>query len=59
MNGFVCFYKGKRFEVLAGSSYQAQCKCAKDNNIPAKKQGDITVVLAEKDGQMLTHIADI
>ena len=54
-NGYVCFYKGKRFEVYADTSYEAQQKCAKENGI--KKAYDINVVLAEKGGKQVTHVA--
>jgi len=53
MNGYVCFYKGKRFEIYADSSYAAQKKCAEQHRI--KKSYDITVVLAEKNGEQVTH----
>lgn len=52
--GYVCFWKGKRFEVYAESSYAAQKKCAEQYKI--KKAHEITVVLAEKDGQPVVHI---
>lgn len=55
MNGYVCFYRGKRFEVYADTTYQAQTKVAQQNKI--KKQYEITVVLAEKNGEQVTHIA--
>lgn len=48
-NGYICLYKNKRFEVLANTSYEAQQVCAKQNRI--KKSYDITVYLAEKDGE--------
>jgi len=54
MNGYICFYKGKKFEVYANSTYEAQKKCAVDNKI--KKSYEITVVLAEKNGEQVTHI---
>lgn len=53
LNGYVCFYKGKRYEIYAESSYAAQCMCAVNHNI--KKRHEITVVLAEKDGKEVTH----
>lgn len=55
MNGYICYYKRKTFEVYAESTYQAQTKCAQENKI--KKQSDISVMLAEKDGVQVTHIA--
>ena len=53
MNGYVCFYKGKRIEILAETSFQAQEKAAKQ--FKAKKTWEVTVVLAEKQGQQVTH----
>jgi hypothetical protein len=56
MNGYVCFYKGKRVEVYAKTSYEAQQKAAAI--LKVKKSYEITVVLAEKDGAQVTHVAD-
>lgn len=53
MNGYVCFYKGKRVEVYADSSYAAQQKAAP--LLKAKWSYDVTVVLAEKNGEMVVH----
>jgi hypothetical protein len=53
MNGYVAFYRGKRHEVHADSSYQAQQKAAQ--HFKAKKSYEVTVVLAEKDGQQVVH----
>ena len=55
MNGYVCFYKGKRLEVYAETSYDAQKKAAKE--FKAKKTWDISVTIAEKDGKQIEHIA--
>ena len=54
MNGYVCFYKGKRTEVYAESSYKARQKAAEI--FKAKRALDVTVVLAEKDGAPVVHI---
>lgn len=51
--GYIAFYKGKRAEVYANTSYEAQLKAAKMFN--AKKSYDVHVVLAEKDGVPVTH----
>lgn len=56
MNGYIAFYKGKQKEVYANSSYEAQKKAAAE--FKAKKSYEVTVVLAEKDGQQVTHTAD-
>jgi len=58
MNGYIGFYKGKQYEVHAGTSYQAQQKLC--NQIQAKtrrkvKDYDISITLAEKDGEQITH----
>lgn len=53
MHGYICFYKNKRFEVYADTSYQAQQKVAKEQKI--KKAYEITVVLAELNGKPVAH----
>lgn len=55
MNGYICFYKGKRIEVRANTSYAAQTEAAKI--FKAKKAYEIQVVLAEKNGEIVTHVA--
>jgi hypothetical protein len=55
MNGYVCFYKGKRLEVYAATSYDALKKAAKE--FKAKKTWDVSVTLAEKNGKSVKHIA--
>lgn len=56
MNGYVCFYKGKKTEVHAETTLEAQRLAA--TYFKAKKQYDVTVMLAEKDGEQVTHVAD-
>jgi hypothetical protein len=55
MNGYIAFYKGKRIEVYANSSFEAQTKAAAI--FKAKKSWEVSVVLAEKDGKEVVHIA--
>jgi len=55
MNGYVGFYKSKRAEVYADTIYQAQLKLAA--MFKAKKSWEVHVVLAEKNGEQVTHIA--
>jgi hypothetical protein len=55
-NGYIAFYKGKQKEVYADTSLQAQQLAAKE--FKAKKSWEVTVVLAEKDGNQVEHIAD-
>ena len=53
MNGYIAFYRGKQLEVLADSSYAAQQKAAA--LFKARKAYEVTVVLAERDGQQVVH----
>ena len=45
MFGYICFYKGKKIEVRALRSFDAQETAAK--LFKAKKSWEVTVVLAE------------
>jgi len=56
MNGYIAFYRGRQVEVYADTSLQARDKAAQ--LLRVKKAYQITVVLAEKDGEPVTHIAD-
>jgi hypothetical protein len=56
MNGYIAFYKGKRIEVYANTSYEAQVKAAAE--LKAKKSYEVTVVLAERNGEQVTHTPD-
>jgi len=53
LNGYVCFYKQRRLEVYATTSYEAQTKAALAFN--ARKAYDVAVVLAENAGKPVTH----
>lgn len=55
MNGYIAFYRGKRIEVTAETSYKAQEKAAAI--FKAKKRYEVTVMLAEKDGEQVIHTA--
>ena len=55
MNGYVCFYKGKRIEVYAETLLEARDKAAKQ--FKAKKAYEVHVVLAELRGEIVTHVA--
>ena len=56
MNGYVAIWKGKRIEVYADSTYEAQQKAQKEFGKRCKKGYEIAVVLAEKDGKEVTHL---
>lgn len=53
MNGYIAFYKGKKIEVVADTSYQAQIKAAKI--FKAKKTYEVTVMIAESNGKEVIH----
>jgi hypothetical protein len=55
MNGYVVFYRGRRLEVFARTSYEAQQKAALA--FKARKAHEVTVVLAEKSGAQVSHVA--
>lgn len=55
MNGYVCIYRGKRLEVRAATSYQAQEAAAK--LFKARKSWEVLVVLAECEGEQVVHVA--
>ena len=55
MNGYVVFYRGRRLEVYARTSYEAQQKAALA--FKARKAHEVTVVLAEKSGAQISHVA--
>lgn len=53
MNDYVCFYKGKRHEVIASTALDAQDAAAL--YFKAKKAYQVTVILAEREGQPVVH----
>ena len=59
MNGYVCFYRGKRHEVHAETSFAAQKLAAAHFN--TRETYKVTVVLAERGeepGVPVVHVAD-
>lgn len=53
MNGYICFYRGRKIEVLADTSLQAQTKAAAQ--FKARKAYDVTVMLAERNNNPVVH----
>jgi len=53
MNTYEAFYRGRRLTVQAATSYAAQLEAARQ--FKAKKTHEVTVMLAEKDGQPVVH----
>lgn len=55
MNGYIAFYRGKRVEVYAATSYEAQQKAAALLKVKPQKSYEVTVMLAEIDGAAIVH----
>jgi hypothetical protein len=59
LNGYVCFYKGKRLEVCAETIHQAQDKAVaefqKAHPRARVKSWDVAIMLAEKGSQQVVH----
>lgn len=53
MNGYLCFYRGRSFEVRADTKYEAQEKAAK--HFKASKSWEVTVGLAERGRVPVMH----
>jgi hypothetical protein len=54
MNGYIGFYKGKRWEIYAKTVMEARNELAKAHKV--KDPWHITIMLAEKDGETYTHL---
>lgn len=57
MNGYVAFYNQRRIEVYADTSYEAQQKAAEQLKVPPRRRHQVTVCLAEKNGEQVVHRA--
>ena len=61
MNGYVCFWQDKEVEIRAETLYRAQQEAVsvfqREAGRKQVRPGDVTVVLAEKGEQPVTHIA--
>ena len=58
MNGYVCFWGSKRFEVYADSLLDARDKAVAAAQATTRKKVkpyDVTAVLAELNGEQVTH----
>lgn len=55
MNGYVCFYNGQRWECHADSLYAAKLKALAHFKPSKKKEHMVSVILAEKGGESVTH----
>lgn len=58
MNGYVAFYNRQRLEVYAKDLWAAKQQVIEKLKVPKSKQHLVSVLLAEKDGQPVTHTPD-
>ncbi len=56
--GYKAFYNGKTADIHADSLYAAKLEAITAFKAPKSKQHMVSVMLCEKDGQQVTHIAD-
>ena len=53
LNGYIAMYRGKKIEMYANTSYEAQQLAAKKFN--ARKSWEVDVYLCESKGQQVTQ----
>jgi len=56
MNGYIAIYNSKRVEIMADSLYGAKVQAISELRVPKSKQGLLSVTLAEKNGEQVTHL---
>ncbi len=56
-NGYVAFYKDRQADVYANTLYEAKQRAVAYFK-PGKKEHLVSVMIAEKDGQPVVHVAD-
>jgi len=54
-NGYIAFYEDQQTEIYADTSYDAQKKAIDFFNPPESKKHTVTVMIAEQDGEQITH----
>jgi hypothetical protein len=62
VNGYIAYWQGKRAEVYADTLYEAQCKAVEVFQVGTRRKVkgyDVTVGLAEKNGEPVVHVADM
>jgi hypothetical protein len=52
---YLAFYSGRQHVIEADSLYAAKLKAVAHFKVPKSKQGLLSVILAEKDGQPVVH----
>ena len=55
MNGYIAFYNQKRTEIYAETLYEAKQKAVAYFKVRPKQQHTVSVMLAERNGEQVTH----
>lgn len=55
MNGYICFYNGKRVEIEAETKYEAHAEALKKLKPKRKEAHMVHCHLAEKEGKPVVH----
>jgi hypothetical protein len=55
MNGYKAFYNGKEIEIYAERLIEAKEKAVAAFKVSRKKQHMVSVVLCEKNGEVVSH----
>jgi len=55
MNGYIGLYSGTKVEVYADSIWEAKQKAIQLLNVPKKKEGLLSIMLAEVNGTQYVH----
>lgn len=58
MNGYIFFYNDQRVEIDAETLYQAKLKALEHFRPPKSKAHMVHGMIAEKNGEQITHIAN-
>lgn len=55
MDGYIGLYNGTKVEVYADSIWEAKQKAVQLLNVPKKKEGLLSIMLAEVNGTQYVH----
>jgi hypothetical protein len=55
MDGYIGLYNGTKVEVYADSIWEAKQKAVQLLNVPKKKEGLLSIMLAEVNGAQYVH----
>ena len=58
MNGYICFFSGKKIEIYANDLFDAKQTAVKSFKVSKKNEHKVSVHLAEKAGEQIIQTAD-